>query len=54
MDPIMRLAGQGVIGWKKESSHLLCIQLENGSKIYVESEDSPWENFVINFGESVW
>jgi len=52
--PLMRLAGQKIVGWKKESSHLLSIHLGNGSKIYFESEDSPWENFVINLGESVW
>lgn len=51
---LMRLAGKKVRGWKKESSHLLSIHLENGFKIDLESEDSPWENFVLNTGEFVW
>ena len=48
------LAGREVRSWKVEDAHVLSITLDPLAVIHFISEDSPYEDFIVDPEETIW
>lgn len=52
--PLVKLVGRDVIAWRVESSHCFSVSLTDGAVLKFTSEDSPYEDFIIDPEVLVW
>ena len=52
--PLCEIVGMNVVGWKKESSHVLSIVLEDSYVLRLRSEDSRYEDWILDPEVFVW
>jgi hypothetical protein len=46
--PLAKIVGRDVTGWRIETSHCFCVALTDNALIRFWSEDSPYEDIVID------
>ena len=46
--PLTEIVGRDVTGWKDESTHCFLVALTDGAIIRFWSEDSPYEDIIID------
>jgi len=52
--PLAKIAGRDVVSWKIESAYVFAITLTPAAVIRFISEDSPYEDFVVDPEVLVW
>jgi hypothetical protein len=52
--PLPTIVGSDVASWRVETSHRFSITLSGGAVIRFDSEDSPYENFIVDPEGLVW
>ena len=52
--PVAEILSKTVVSWEKKSSHCLSISLENDTTLLFTSEDSPYEDFIVEPIGIVW
>ena len=53
-NPLHQIVGRDVTGWRIESTHTLAIFLSDEAVIRFVSEDSPYEDIIIDPEVQVW
>jgi hypothetical protein len=51
---LTKIVGREVIAWSVENSYTLAVSLTDGAVIRLISEDSPYEDFIIDPEVLVW
>jgi hypothetical protein len=52
--PLTRIVGRDVVSWRVESTHTFSVTLTDNAVISFTSEDSPYEDFIIDPEILVW
>jgi hypothetical protein len=52
--PLTSIVGRDVTDWRRDGSHVLVVELGSNAAIRFTSQDSPYEDFIVDPEVQVW